>query len=118
MPEHFQTRNDMIKWLTAQCPRPAIVRALDAGRVEFLGGFNPLLAEMAGWVFKVTLRPGNIKNVCILCNEKKHKYEIRMVKHIPWQYWSGVFHGILIKENLNSGDKPIQYKELYDAATR
>ena len=37
MPKHFISRNDMIKWLTSQCPRPAIVRALDSGRVEFLG---------------------------------------------------------------------------------
>jgi len=114
MPKHFQNRNDMIKWLIAQCPRPAIVRALDAGRVEFLGGFKPLLAGMPGWCFRVTLAPKNIKNVCILCNDKKYKYEIRIVKHVPWQYWNGVMLGkLIIRSDLNRGDNPTLYLNLW-----
>lgn len=113
MSEHFQTRNDMIKWLTAQCPRPAIVRALDAGQVEFLGGFKPLLSGMPGWVFRVTLAPGNIKNVCILCNDLKHKYEIRIVKHVPWDKWNGTFYELIRENSINTGDRPTVYKQLW-----
>jgi len=113
MPKHFQSRTDMILWLIENCPRPAIVRALEMGKVEFLGGFDPVPpSNLPGWIFVV-----KNKNVCILANDLKHKYEIRIVKRIFWKNWCGVFHGVLIPGSLNSGDKPEFYKELYDAAT-
>lgn len=102
----------MLEWLIKNCPRSAIVRALEANKVEFLGGFNLVPpSDLPGWIFKT-----RTKNVCILCNDKKHKYEIRIVKRIPWEHWHGVFHGILMIDNLNSGDNPLLYKELHDAA--
>ena len=117
MIEHFRSRLDMIEWLIANCPRPAIVRALEANKVEFLGGFNPIPpSNLPGWIFKIKLLSGKTKNVCILANDLEHKYEIRMVKQIPWKNWCGVFHGILLITGLNTGDNPLQYKELRDAA--
>ena len=119
MVEHFQSRTDMILWLTEQCPRPNIVRALEAGDVEFLGGFDLIPpSNMSGWIFKIRPHPvaTQTRNVCILCNEPKRKYEIRIVKRIPWENWCGMFHGVLMKDSLQSGDKPLLYKELYDAA--
>lgn len=116
MLEHFRTRLDMINWLIANCPRPAIVRALKSNRVEFLGGFSKIPpSDLPGWIFKVKMLSGKIKNVCILCNDDKQKYEIRIVKNIPWINWSGIFGDILLTGRLNSGDNPIAYKELYDA---
>ena len=113
MPEHFRSRTDMIEWLIENCPRPAIVRALQYNKVEFLGGFKPIPpSDLPGWIFKV-----KNKNVCILANDVKRKYEIRIVKRVPWENWTGDFYGILLTgHDLNSGDKPIQYKELKDAA--
>jgi len=114
MPEHFRTRNDMINWLVANCPRKAIVHALDKGKVEFLGGFTSIPpSNLPGWIFKVTSK--QVQNVCILANDKDHKYEIRIIKRIPWKNWDGVWHGIGMKHSLNSGDHPLAYKELFDA---
>ena len=115
MPKHFRSRTDMIEWLIANCPRPAVVRALQANRVEFLGGFTKIPpSNLPGWIFKV--QSAKITNVCILANDLKHRYEIRIVKHVPWENWHGMFHGILMKDSLHSGDDPLQYKELYNAA--
>lgn len=112
MPEHFRSRTDMIEWLIENCPRPAIVRALQYNKVEFLGGFNPIPpSDLPGWIFKV-----KNKNVCILANDTKRKYEIRIIKHVPWGNWCGMFHGLIIAESLSSGDNPEFYKELKDAA--
>lgn len=117
MSEHFRTRLDMIEWLIANCPRPSIVRALKANRVEFLGGFTKIPpSNLPGWIFRIEMLSGKTKNVCILANDLKHKYEIRIVKREPWENWDGLFHGVLIKDTLNSGDDPLQYERLYNAA--
>jgi hypothetical protein len=116
MVEHFRTRLDMINWLIANCPRPALVRAIKANRIEFLGGFSKIPpSDLPGWIFKVKLLSGEIKNVCILANDKKLRYEIRLTKNISWKNWCGVFHGVLMKHSIQSGDNPLQYKELYNA---
>jgi len=117
MPEHFRSRTDMIMWLIKYCPRPSIVRALEIGNVEFLGGFIKIPpSNLPGWIFRVKMLSGQTKNICVLANDIKRKYEIRIVKRIPWEYWHGMFHGILMKDALNSGDKPQEYRRLYDEA--
>lgn len=118
MPKHFTSRTDMIEWLIDNCPRQAICRALQANSVEFLGGFTKIPpSNLPGWIFKVVLLIANRTiNVCILANDKKHKYEIRIVKHIPWDQWFGDFHGVLMKRSLQSGDKPEEYRRYYNAA--
>lgn len=117
MPKHFISRTDMIEWLIDNCPRQAICRALQANRVEFLGGFTKIPpSNLPGWIFKITLfRSRAEKIICILANDLKYKYEIRMVKYIPWENWHGMFHGILMKDSLHAGDDPVKYKEKYDA---
>jgi len=112
MAEHFRSRTDMIEWLIANCPRPGIVRALQNNKVEFLGGFRPIPpSDLPGWIFKI-----KDKNVCILANDKKHKYEIRIVKRVPWENWCGEFHGLTLIGGLSCGDKPLENRRLYDAA--
>jgi len=112
MPEHFRSRTDMIMWLIKHCPRPSIVRALETGNVEFLGGFTKIPpSNLPGWIFVV-----KDKNVCILANDLKHKYEIRIVKHIPWEYWHGMFSNLPMVWSFASGDKPQEYRRLYDEA--
>jgi len=115
MPEHFTSRTDMIEWLIANCPRPSIVRALKANKVEFLGGFKQIPpSNLPGWIFKVTLESGKIRYVCILCNDLEHKYEIRLVKYVPWENWNGSRHGIILEFSLNNGDNTLLYKRLQE----
>jgi hypothetical protein len=116
MSKHFRTRTDIVEWLIDNCPRPAIVRALESDSMEFLGGFVKIPpSNLPGWIFKVKLvLSDQIKYVCILANEIKHKYEIRIVKHVPWEYWQGVLAGIFMPHRLNSGDNSNLYKSLWE----
>lgn len=116
MPKHFTSRTDMIEWLIDNCPRQTIVRALQANDVEFLGGFTKIPpSNLPGWIFVIRMA-SSVKILCILCNDLKHKYEIRIVKNIPWENWHGIFHGILMKIGLHAGDDPHKYKEYWNAA--
>lgn len=119
MPEHFRTRLDMINWLIANCPRPAIVRALKSNRVEFLGGFTKIPpSDLPGWIFKIRMLSGKIKNVCVLCNDEKQKYEIRTVNNVPWINWAGEFCGLIIPGRLKNGDNPEKYRRFRDNAEK
>ena len=117
MSEHFRSRTDMIDWLIANCPRKAIVRALEKGQVEFLGGFTKIPpSDLPGWIFKVTLlKSKRVQHVCILANDLKRKYGMRTVKHVPWGSWAGDFCGLIVPGRIHNGDKPLQYKELWNA---
>lgn len=115
---HFQTENDIIDWLIDNCPRPAIVRALEQGKVEYLGGFNPIPpSALPGWILKITSIYETQWNVAVLANEITHRYEIRIIKSVPWKNWVGTDHLNNHKKfriKLFSGDNPELYKEHRD----
>lgn len=112
---HFQSRDQIIDWLIDNCPRPAIVRALDYGQVEFLGGFKLIPpSALPGWILKVTSLYNKKWNVAVLANDKEHRYEIRIIKSIPWKNWVGIFYASIFRVKLFSGDNPKLYKELRD----
>lgn len=111
---HFQSKNDILDWLMDNCPRRPIVRALDHGKVEFLGGFDLIPpSTLPGWILKVTSIYGGKWNVAILANNIKHIYEIRIIKNIPWKNWVGELNGIMRIE-LFCGDNPETYRRLRD----
>lgn len=104
---HFQSKENIIDWLIDNCPRPAIVRALECGIVEFLGGFKPIPpSTLPGWILKVTSIHDRKWNVAILANGIKHIYEIRIIKSVPWKNYCGG------KLSLYQGDNPEKYKGL------
>lgn len=111
---HFQSKDNLVDWLIKKCPRPAIVRALEHGTVEHLGGFNPIPpSTLPGWILKVTSPLGGKWNVAVLANDITHRYEIRIIQTIPWKNWRGELNGIMCSA-LFCGDNPEQYKELRD----
>ena len=108
---HFQSRENIIDWLIDNCPRPAIERALIDGRVEFLGGFNPIPpSTLPGWILKVISLHDKQWIIAVLANDIKHVHEIRIIKTILWENWIGTDHC----NKLFSGDNPKKYKELRD----
>lgn len=115
---HFQSKDQIIDWLMDNCPRPAIARALDYGKVEFLGGFKPIPpSALPGWILKVTSIYGRKWIIAILANDIKHIYEIRIMKTVPWKNWVGIdrlFNHKNFRDTLFSGDHPELYKELKD----
>lgn len=110
---HFRSKNDIIDWLEKNCPRRAIVRALREGKVELLGGFNPLSTTLstAGWIVRVTSRFRAHWNVAIV---PLHKPEIRILKNVLWENYLGHDAATLI----TNGDNPDQYRKFKDEAKK
>jgi len=115
---HFQSKENIIDWLIDNCPRPAIARALDHGKVEFLGGFSLILPSiLPGWILKITSIYDKQWIVAVLANDITHRYEIRIIKSIPWKNWAGTdcFNNHnSFRDKLFSGDNPELYKEMRD----
>ncbi|KKN45298.1 hypothetical protein LCGC14_0684510 [marine sediment metagenome] len=113
---HFQSRTHLILWLENNCPRPAIVRALYEGQVEFFGGFNPVLpTEHPGWIIRVTSAHGKIQYVAVIAY--RDHYGIRILRDVCWGNWVGTFPQGSFRDQLFSGDAPAPYqrlKEIWD----
>ncbi len=111
----------MIDWLIENCPRKAIVRALECGKIEFLGGFRPIPpSDLPGWILMITSVYDKTWNVAVLANSVLHRYEIRIIQNIPWGNWVGTddFYNDRFRIPLFSGDHPGKYKEKRDGHTR
>lgn len=118
---HLRSRDDIIDWLIENCPRPAIVRALIDGKIEFLGGFKPVPPSiLPGWILKVISVHDKVWYVAVLANDTKHCYEIRLINYISWEHWVGtdaLTNHKSFRDKLFSGDNPKKYKELKDGTT-
>ncbi|KKM80084.1 hypothetical protein LCGC14_1343430 [marine sediment metagenome] len=111
---HFQTRDHIIAWLEKHCPRKSIVRAINEGTTELLGGFSQIPpSNRSGWIVRVTSVPGRVWLVAVSPNKSQTDYEIRIPKEVPWAKWSGVTGPYLsIGGLLMYGDKPWLYETL------
>lgn len=114
---HLQSKENIIDWLIDNCSRPAIARALDQGKIEFLGGFKPIPpSTLPGWILKVISIHNKQWNIVVLANDTKHCYEIRIIETVPWKNWVGTafWNDDRFREKLFSGDNPELYKEMRD----
>lgn len=106
---HFQTRDHIIAWLERHCPRKAIVRAIDEGKIELLGGFSQIPpSNHHGWIVRVTSIHKRVWLVAIIPNKRQTDYEIRIPKEVPWKYWCGDF----FTHKIFQGDKPWLYQAI------
>lgn len=104
--QHFQNRTHLILWLENNCPRPAIVRALYEGQVEFFGGFDPVFpTEYPGWILRTTSAHGKVWYIAVLAYQ--NRYGIRILKDVFWGSWVGDSEGQ--PGSLYDGDDPIIY---------
>ena len=110
---HFQSRLHIVSWLENTCPRPAIVRALREGQVEFFGGFNPISpTTQPGWILRVTSAHGKIRYVAVIAY--RDHYGVRILRDVPWGNWCGINKNGISRYGplLYSGDNPNDYKKL------
>lgn len=106
---HFQSRTHLILWLETHCPRPAIVRALYEGQVEFFGGFDPIPpTTQPGWIMRITSAHGKTRYVAIIAY--RDRYGIRILRDVPWECWIG--STAKNRTVLMNGDHPTEYWEL------
>jgi len=111
---HFQTRDDIIRWLISHCPRKAIVRSLLQDRAELLGGFSNIPPSgRPGWIVRVasTLTKREWIVAVIPCIGKPD-YEIRILKQVPWKYYIDR----PFTSPICAGDRPWLYGEMKERA--
>lgn len=115
---YFRSKENIIDWLIDNCPRRPIVRALEQGKIEYLGGFSLIPpSTLPGWILKVMSIYGGKWIIAVLANDIKHIYEIRIIKSVPWKNWVGtdrLFNHKKFRIKLFSGDNPELYKEFRD----
>lgn len=105
----FQNKTHLILWLENNCPRPAVVRSLYEGDVEFFGGFNPVYPTgYPGWILRTTSAHDKIRYIAILAYQ--NKYGIRILKDIHWGNWIG--STAKNRSALMNGDHPTEYWKL------
>ena len=103
---HFQTKNHLLMWLEANCPRKSIVRALRDGTVEHLGGFSKIPpTSHPGWIVRVTSIHGKEFIVAVIAYQ--NRYGIRVLSEVPWLNWIG--DQDRSDSSLISGDDPQKY---------
>jgi hypothetical protein len=103
---HFQTKGHLVAWLERHCPRGSIVRAINEGAVELLGGFSLIPpSNRSGWIVRITSRHKRVWLVAVSPNRDQNDYEIRLPKEVPWKHWCGDMH----TSKLYTGDKPWLY---------
>lgn len=110
---HFQTRDHIIAWLEKHCPRKSIVRAINEGTTELLGGFSQIPpSNRSGWIIRVTSVPGRVWLVAVSPNKSQTDYEIRLPKEVPWKFWCGHLVSSWAASHTCCGDKPWLYGSL------
>ena len=113
MTVHFQTRDDILRWLISHCPRKAIVRSLLQDRAELLGGFNNIPPSgRPGWIVRVTSIHNRKWIVAVVPCHGIPDYEIRILKQVPWKNYVGNTR----EKSFYSGDRPWLYRIMKERA--
>lgn len=100
----FTDRDAFLSWVKFHVRRRSIIRAMNEGKVEHLGGFTylPILHD-AGWVCRVTSTYGR---TWIIAGTSMSK--ITILQAVPWRFWAGN----KAINPLYSGDNPEEYKKI------
>lgn len=101
----FIDRDSFIFWIKNHVSQRSIIRAIEEGTVEYLGGFSrtELTPQSPVWVCRIT----SIYNrVWIIASYTDGT--VCHLDHIPWKYYAGGNS----KNTLYSGDNPANYRKL------
>ncbi len=101
-------KQQLIKFLEQNIKDRVLQNALCRGRVEFCGGFNPLLDDIPGWVVKLTSYHGMSYDIGIFEDINTGYLRWFRVTEIPWQNWDGD----RTEDKLYQGDDPEKYRGL------
>lgn len=104
----IHTREQLVTLLVARlrsAGRRSVVRAIEEGSFEVLGGFDPIPSSTnSGWIVKVTSKHGKVWYVACVAYSGT-MYSVRLVKHVLWENWVGEGVG----RSLLGGDRPTTY---------
>jgi len=97
----FTNRNDVLSWIKTHTSRRGVVRAIEEGRAEYLGGFRYIQElNRSGWICRVTSEYGRVWVVA--CGTGG---TLRYLNTVPWNHYVGSVGGT----PLYSGDSPKEY---------
>ena len=101
----FIDRNSVITYIKEGTERRGIVRAIDEGRVEYLGGFSQTSFNTKSpiWICKITSEFDRTWVIAIYTNGASTH-----LRNVPWSYWVGDKS----TNPLYTGDRPEKYREL------
>lgn len=103
-------RQQLINWLLKNVTDRVILNAIESGRIENCGGFNPLpTTDLPGWIIVITSGRNRVYNIAIVID--KFKLRWFRVKNIPWSDWVGD----IATSEVYQGDEPEKYQELKNA---
>lgn len=106
----LRTRKHLIEVAIPFAPSKACERMLRAGEAQVLGGFNPLVSWMPGWVIHVSSRHGRTWLLAVTVNRDGDRYVVVEIAEVPWADWVGL--GNRDSWHPNEGDDP------HDSAVR
>lgn len=114
-PGRITTRTSLIEAIYRLCPSRACQRAIRAGNVEVLGGFDTIPPfGLPGWVCSVRSRHGRTWLLSLLADDVRHTYECKLLDKVPWDQWSG--RKDAEKGSPYHGDKPKEAARLREKA--
>lgn len=98
---NFIDRDSVLTWITFHSSRRGVIRAIEEGRVEHLGGFR-YIKELgrSGWICRVTSEYGRVWIVACGTNGT-----LKYLKAVPWNHYVGSVGAT----PLYSGDNPKIY---------
>lgn len=106
---HWTTVDQIVDWLRGTHLRRAVLRALENGSVELLGGFSSIPPGTSpGLIVRVTSRHGTRYNVAIQPFVPCGTYA-RCVPRVPWENWVG--DPERNPPTIYDGDRPQKYAE-------
>lgn len=115
----FLDTNHLLTWLAQQPLRRSVLRALENGKVEVIGGFKRILPGTSpGFIVKVESYPrsgcpGGRWIIAVICKSATEVYA-RVIPNIPWDQWDGKID----RKTIYEGDNPHDYELLRNAASR
>ena len=101
-------RQQLINFLEQNVTDRVLQNAMNRGRVELLGGFNPLIGSLPGWVVAITSYWKTTYNIGIIEDVNIGKLQWFRLTRIPWKNWDGDKS----KNKLYQGDNPKKYQKL------
>ena len=107
-------RTGLIDLVARKTNIPAVKRACLTGKVEVLGGFDPLDDE-PGWVVRITAKHGTKYLIAVVPRPPTQEYSVYTLDEVPWHTWVGTR---ISRERYSvyAGDHPASYDVLRDLA--
>jgi len=100
-------RQQLITWLLKNVTDRVIQNAIESGRIENCGGFNPLpTTNLPGWILIITSGRNKTYNIAVVSENFKLRWF--RVKDVPWENWIGD----TATSEVYQGDNPEKYQGL------